>query len=56
VEGTKRMEPTDKAIQGMACESPGRNESEPTGGLDKKINFGGRALCFGAKAACRVAG
>ena len=36
VEETKRMKPTDKAIQGMASESPGRNASEPTGGLDKK--------------------
>jgi hypothetical protein len=36
VEETKRMEPTDKAILGMASESPGRNESELNGGLDKK--------------------
>lgn len=36
VEETKRMKPTDKAILGMVSESPGRNESEPTGGLDKK--------------------
>jgi len=50
VEETKRMKPTDKAIFGMASESPGRNASEPSGGLDK-INSGGRALCFGAKAA-----
>ncbi len=35
-EETKRMKPTDKAIFGMVSESPGRNESEPTGGLDKK--------------------
>ena len=35
VEETKRMKPTDKAILGMVSESPGRNESEPTGGLDK---------------------
>ena len=39
VEETKRMKPTDKAILGMVSESPGRNESEPTGGLDK-INSG----------------
>jgi hypothetical protein len=32
------MEPTDKAILGMASESPGRNESELNGGLDKKKN------------------
>jgi hypothetical protein len=30
------MKLTDKAIQGMVSESPGRNASEPTGGLDKK--------------------
>jgi len=36
VEETKRMKPTDKAILGMASESPGRNESEPRGGLEKK--------------------
>ena len=36
VEKTKRMKPTDKAIFGMASESPGRNASEPSGGLDKK--------------------
>jgi len=27
----------DKAIFGMVSESPGRNESEPTGGPDKKV-------------------
>jgi hypothetical protein len=36
VEEMKRMKPTDKAIFGMVSESPGRNASEPTGGLDKK--------------------
>jgi hypothetical protein len=36
VEETKRMKPTDKAIFGMVSESPGRNASEPSGGLDKK--------------------
>ena len=36
VEETKQMKPTDKAILGMASESPGRNESEPRGGLEKK--------------------
>ena len=50
VEETKRMKPTDKAILGMASESPGRNASEPTGGLDK-INPEGRALYCRAKAA-----
>ena len=34
-EETKRMKPTDKAILGMVSESLGRNESEPTGGLDR---------------------
>ena len=28
------MKPTDKAALGAASESPGRNESEPIGGLD----------------------
>ena len=45
------MKPTDQAILGMVSESPGRNGSEPSGGLDKKINSGGRALKGGAKAA-----
>jgi hypothetical protein len=49
VEETKRMKPTDKAILGMVSESPGRNASEPSGGLDK-IASGGRAPCSGAKA------
>ena len=35
VEETKRMKPTDKAVLGTVSESPGRNESEPIGGLDK---------------------
>jgi hypothetical protein len=51
VEETKRVKPTDKAIFGMVSESPGRNESEPTGGLETKLRSGGRALFFGAKAA-----
>src|SRR6516165_5715160 len=34
VEETKRMKPTDKAALGAVSESPGRNESEPRGGLD----------------------
>ena len=50
VEETKRMKPTDKAALGAVSESPGRNESEPTGGLDTK-EPGGRALFVGAKAA-----
>ena len=37
VEETKRMKPTDKAICGVASESPGRNASEPRGGL-KNMN------------------
>src|SRR5262249_12975839 len=51
VEETKRMKPTDKAIFRMVSESPGRNASEPSGGLDKKINPGGRAFYCQAKAA-----
>jgi len=34
-EETKRMKPTDEAIFGMVSESPGRNVSEPSGGLEK---------------------
>ena len=49
------MKLTDKAILGMVSESPGRNESEPRGGPDKKINPGGRALYGRAKAAWDVA-
>jgi hypothetical protein len=33
------MKPTDKAIVRMVSESPGRNESKPTGGLEKKIKI-----------------
>lgn len=36
MEETKRVKLTDKAIFGMVSESPGRNESEPTGGLEKE--------------------
>jgi hypothetical protein len=36
VEETKPMKPIDKAILGMVSESPGRNVSEPTGGLVRK--------------------
>ena len=35
VEETKTMKPTDKVILGMVSKSPGRNESEPMGGLEK---------------------
>ena len=31
---TESLKPIDKAILGMVSESPGRNESEPTGGLE----------------------
>jgi hypothetical protein len=34
-EETTRMKPTDKAVRGTVSESPGRNASEPSGGLDK---------------------
>ena len=50
------MKPTDKAILGMVSELPGRNESKPTGGLEKKLRFGGRAPWYGAKAAWHGAG
>jgi len=53
-EETKRMKPTDKAVLGMASESPGRNESEPRGGLDRN-NPEGRALYGRAKAAWHAA-
>ena len=33
VEETNLLKPADKAIIGMVSESPGRNASEPTGGL-----------------------
>ena len=36
VEETNLLKLTDKAIFGMVSELPGRNASEPTGGLDKK--------------------
>ena len=38
VEETKLMKPIDKAILRMASESPGRNASEPRGGLGKNLN------------------
>src|SRR5437764_15438164 len=50
VEETKRMKPTDKAVLGTVSESPGRNESEPTGGLDRNYPEG-RAHYGRAKAA-----
>ena len=50
MEETRWMKPTDKAALGAVSESPGHNESEPTGGLDK-INPEGRALYGRAKAA-----
>ena len=34
------MKPTDKAIRGMVSELPGRNESEPIGGLDRNYSEG----------------
>ena len=36
VEETKPMKPTDKAILGMVSKSPGRNASEPIGGLENE--------------------
>ena len=49
-EETKRMKPIDKAVFRTVSKSPGRNGSEPEGGLEK-YSSGGRALSFGAKAA-----
>jgi len=37
MEETKFVKPIDKAIFGMVSESPGRNESEPTGGPVRKL-------------------
>jgi hypothetical protein len=42
--------PSDQAILGMVSESPGRNVSEPIGGLDRKRS-GGRVFSFETKAA-----
>ncbi len=50
MEETKRMKPTDKAILGMVSESPGRNESELTGGLDKNRSGGRAFYCWGKAA------
>ena len=36
-EETKTVKPIDKAIHGIVSESPGRNASEPTGGLVNKV-------------------
>jgi hypothetical protein len=47
VEETKPVKSTDKAILGMASESPGRNGSEPRGGLDKKRIRRPSPLCWG---------
>jgi hypothetical protein len=49
VEETKRMKPTDKAILGTVSESPGRNASEPTGGLDKKIDPEAESSAYGRR-------
>ena len=54
MEETKLVKPTDKAIFGMVSESPGRNASEPIGGLDRN-NSGGRTRSVRAKAAGCVA-
>jgi hypothetical protein len=32
------MKPTDKAILGMVSELPGRNESKPRSGLERKLD------------------
>ena len=50
VEETKLMKPIDKALVRRVSKSPGRNVSEPTGGLES-FSSGGRALWLRAKAA-----
>jgi hypothetical protein len=54
VEETKPMKPIDKALARRVSKSPGRNVSEPTGGLEN-FSSGGRALSLRVKAAWRVA-
>jgi hypothetical protein len=49
------MKPTDKAILGMVSESSGRNESEPSNGLVKKMVSEGRVPWSGTKTAWHVA-
>jgi len=44
------LKPTDKAIFRMVSKSPGRNASEPIGGLDRKRS-GGRVFYSETKAA-----
>ena len=41
---TKYLKPIDKAIPGMVSKSPGRNESERTGSLEKYKPWRSRAL------------
>jgi hypothetical protein len=53
---TEGLKPIDKANFGLVSESPGRNESERRGGLDKTVISGGRAFTVWAKAAWVVAG
>ena len=48
------MKLTDKAILGVVSELPGRNASEPIGGL-VRINSGGRARWVRAKATRDIA-
>jgi hypothetical protein len=43
------MKPIDKAIFGMVSESPGRNESEPTGGPDRKKTLEAEPSPFGRR-------
>ena len=45
------MKPTDQAILGMVSESPGRNASEPTSGLEKNESPKAEPSWSGAKAA-----
>jgi hypothetical protein len=47
VEETKLMKSIDKAIFRMVSESPGRNASELTGGLEKNVNRKAEPSCPG---------
>jgi hypothetical protein len=53
---TEGLKPIDKANFGLVSESPGRNESEPRGGLENSDGTGGRARTERVKAAWIAAG
>ena len=43
------MKPIDKAIVGMVTELPGRNESEPTCGLEKNLDPKAEPSAYGRR-------